>query len=68
MKKEGSNQELWGFESYEDLVEDYLEDSPPVVDRKTPVPAIKETLKYFPLILVANKGKIVGAITAHNIF
>jgi predicted transcriptional regulator len=43
--------------------EDVMEDCPPIVNAKTSSAVISSLLRYFPMVLVSEKGKIAGLIT-----
>jgi len=52
----------------EDLkVKDVMTDSPPIIPKTTTKTTIIELLKYFPLILVKDKGIIIGLITKSDL-
>ena len=44
-------------------VEDIMEGAPPVVSGETSVSVISTLLKYFQMVLVSKKGKLIGVIT-----
>lgn len=44
-----------------------MEEAPPVVVRSTPLSAVAELLRHFPLVIVSEKGKPVGVITKSDV-
>ena len=48
-------------------VKDIMEDSPPVISKNTSVSAVSDLLKFYPLILVSDKGKLKGVITKSDL-
>jgi predicted transcriptional regulator len=44
-------------------VSEIMEDAPPVISRKTAKSIISNLLKYCPVVLVSEKGKLIGLIT-----
>jgi len=44
-------------------VEDIMDSPPPIVSMETSIDAITDLFRYFPMVLVSNKGKIEGVIT-----
>ncbi len=44
-------------------VADIMEDCPPIVNPRTPSDIISNLLRLFPMVLVSDKGKIIGLIT-----
>lgn len=48
-------------------VEDVMLDSPPVVNKNTPLPILLDLLRYSPLLLVAEKGTILGLTTKTDV-
>ena len=45
------------------IVKEIMLDSPPSISIKTPIRIITDLLQSFPLIIINDKGKIVGIIT-----
>ena len=45
------------------FVDDIMEGAPPVVDFATTISAVSNLLKYFQMVLVSKKGKLIGVIT-----
>jgi predicted transcriptional regulator len=52
---------------HEKTVEDVMAEAPPVVDKKSNSNLVSELLKFYPLVLVAEKGKPVGLITKSDV-
>ena len=48
-------------------VSDVMEEAPPIVVKSTPVAAVTELLRHFPLVVVAENGKPRGIITKSDI-
>jgi len=48
-------------------VEDVMIDAPPVVSMETPISVLSNLLKFYPLVLVSEKGKLNGVITRADI-
>ena len=48
-------------------VSDVMEDCPPIVNAKTPSDVVSNLLRYFPLVLVAEDGKVAGVITKSDL-
>jgi predicted transcriptional regulator len=48
-------------------VEDVMVEAPPIVDRKSNSNLVSELLKFYPLVLVSEKGKLIGLITKSDI-
>ncbi|HLC95737.1 MAG TPA: CBS domain-containing protein [Candidatus Nanoarchaeia archaeon] len=44
-------------------VRDVMSEAPPVISGKTSLAVITELLKYFPLVLVSDAGKLTGLVT-----
>ena len=51
------------IENKGETVEDIMEGAPPVVSGETSASVISNLLKYFQMVLVSKKGKLVGVIT-----
>lgn len=49
------------------LVREIMEEAPPVVSKETPVSGIVHLLKFAPVVVVAEKGKLLGVITKADI-
>ena len=45
------------------IVEDIMQAAPPVVAESSSINVISNLLKYFPMVLVSAKGKLIGVIT-----
>jgi predicted transcriptional regulator len=48
-------------------VRDVMEEAPPMISGKTPLSAVTELLRHFPLVLVSEKGKLKGLITKADV-
>jgi predicted transcriptional regulator len=48
-------------------VADIMEDCPPIINPKTPSDIISNLLRIFPVVLVSDKGKIIGLITKSDL-
>jgi len=48
-------------------VKDIMGDPPPIVPKSTPLEAVSEFLRHVPLVLIAEKGRIIGVITKSDI-
>ena len=44
-----------------------MEDAPPIISKTTPRQAMVEMLKFFPLLVVEEKGKVLGLITKSDL-
>jgi predicted transcriptional regulator len=49
------------------LVKDVMKDAPPVITKDASVEVISNLLRFYPIILVAEKGKILGLITKSDL-
>ena len=47
--------------------EEVMKEAPPVVDKKSSSTLVSELLKFYPLVLVADKAKKIGLITKSDI-
>ena len=45
------------------IIEDIMESSPPVISSDTSISIVSNLLKFFQMVLVSKKGKLVGVIT-----
>ncbi|MBN1157413.1 CBS domain-containing protein [Candidatus Woesearchaeota archaeon] len=52
---------------HEKRAEDVMVEAPPIVDRNSNSNLVSELLKFYPVVLVADKGKISGLITKSDI-
>lgn len=50
-----------------DTVEQYMEPEPPIISKDAPVISAKSLLKHCEMILVSEKGKIVGVVTREDV-
>lgn len=48
-------------------IEEIMEEAPPTVGKKTSVLVVSNLLKFFPMVLVKEKGKAIGVITKADI-
>ena len=48
-------------------VNEIMQESPPIVSRKTSIQVISHLLKHYPLILVSEEGKLIGLITKSDL-
>jgi len=48
-------------------VSEIMEEAPPVISRKTTKSIISNLLKYCPVVLVSEKGKLIGLITKSDL-
>lgn len=46
---------------------DIMEDSPPIISKDTKIEAISNFLRYFSILIVAEKGKPLGIITKYDL-
>ncbi|MBI1969630.1 CBS domain-containing protein [Candidatus Woesearchaeota archaeon] len=53
--------------SLDSAVAEVMEDTPPIVSQETPLTVIVQLLKFFPMVMVAEKGKWLGVITKADI-
>lgn len=49
------------------MIHDIMEDSPPVVSKKTNLSVISDLLNFYPLVLVSDSGKLKGVITKSDL-
>ncbi|MEM2994843.1 MAG: CBS domain-containing protein [Candidatus Bathyarchaeia archaeon] len=49
-------------------VEEIMEEAPPRIDEKAPLPLISSLLQVYPAVLVTKKGKVTGIITKADLF
>ncbi len=50
-----------------DKVEDIMGDSPPIIAKDTSIEIISNLLKFYPIVVVSEKGQIQGVITKSDI-
>lgn len=43
--------------------EDIMEESPPTIAKDTKIEVVKQLLKFYPIVFVKEKGKLIGLIT-----
>jgi len=48
-------------------VKDVMQESPPIVSKTTSIQVVSNLLKYYPIILVSEEGKLVGVITKSDL-
>jgi len=48
-------------------VGEIMGDAPPVVSKKTPISAVSELLRNLPIVMVSDKGKLVGVVTKSDL-
>ena len=51
----------------EDRIERIMQDSPPVLSRESSVRIVSDLLRYYPLVLIGEKGKLKGIITKSDL-
>jgi predicted transcriptional regulator len=49
-------------------VEEIMEEALPQIDENAPLPLVSSLLHFYPAVLVAKKGKVVGIITKADLF
>lgn len=49
------------------VVGDIMEDCPPIINPRTPSNMISSLLRLFPMVLVSDKGRIIGLITKSDL-
>lgn len=52
---------------YEDTAFDVMQDAAPIITKNTSIKIISNLLQVFPLILVGEKGKLIGLITKQDL-
>ncbi|MAG08236.1 hypothetical protein CMO89_02085 [Candidatus Woesearchaeota archaeon] len=50
-----------------DCVKDIMEDAPPVISAKTGINIITDLLRHFPIVVVADNGKLKGVIAKSDL-
>lgn len=50
-----------------DLVEKIMEEAPPIITKTTSLNVVSSLLKHFPILLVSEKGKLIGVITKSDL-
>ena len=53
--------------SHERKIKDIMKDSPPIVPMNSSVDVVSNLLKFFPMVLVSDSGKIKGLITKSDV-
>ncbi len=53
----------WG----EDKIKEIMRESPPIVAENTSATAVSSLLQYSPMVLVSDKGRLVGVITRSDV-
>jgi predicted transcriptional regulator len=48
-------------------VDDIMEDAPPVIAKDASISVISNLLKFYPIVMVSEKGKLLGVITKADI-
>lgn len=43
--------------------EEVMNEAPPIISKDTKIDVIKDLLKYYPIVLIKEKGKLIGLIT-----
>jgi len=56
-----------GNELSDALVKDVMKDAPPVITKDASVEVISNLLRFYPIVLVAEKGRILGLITKSDL-
>ena len=49
------------------IVKDIMQESPPIVSRKTSIQVISNLLKHYPVVLVSEEGILIGLITKSDL-
>ena len=49
------------------IVKDIMQDSPPIVSKKTSIQVVSNLLKHYPMVLVSEEGKLIGLITKSDL-
>ena len=50
-----------------DTAADIMEDAPPIVAKKSSVEVVLSLLKHYPILIVAEKGKLLGVVTKSDL-
>ena len=50
-----------------ETVEEIMEQAPPIISADTPVPTVAQLLKFCPIVLIQDKGKITGVVTKADV-
>ena len=58
---------LLGNELSNALVKDVMKDAPPVITKDASIEVISNLLRFYPIVLVAEKGRILGLITKSDL-
>ena len=53
--------------SHEKKIKDIMKESPPIIPLKSSVDVVSNLLKFFPMVLVSDNGKIKGLITKADV-
>tara|TARA_Y100000310_G_scaffold324617_1_gene386690 strand:- start:3217 stop:3753 length:537 start_codon:yes stop_codon:yes gene_type:complete len=48
-------------------VADIMQDTPPIITKKTSINVVSDLLKFYQMIIVGDKGKVVGVITRSDV-
>ena len=48
-------------------VEKIMEEAPPIITKNTPLNVVSDLLKHFPILLVSEKGNLIGVITKSDL-
>ena len=51
----------------EKTTEEIMEESPPIITKNTKLPVITSLLKFYPIPIIQDSGKLVGIITKADI-
>ena len=49
------------------IVKEVMQDSPPIVSKNTSIQVVSNLLKYYPMVLVSEEGKLIGLITKSDL-
>tara|TARA_Y100000310_G_C20506732_1_gene726764 strand:+ start:318 stop:848 length:531 start_codon:yes stop_codon:yes gene_type:complete len=62
-----TSKNILGFKSLDNLVCDYMEGMPPLMNKEAPLPIVRDSLKYYPVVLIMEEGKIIGIVTRQDV-
>lgn len=49
------------------LVKEIMQEAPPIVSKTTSIQVVSNLLKYYPLVIVSEEGKLIGLITKSDL-
>ena len=48
-------------------IRDIMQEAPPIINKNTPLRAVSDLLRFFPILIVSDRGKLTGVITKSDL-